>query len=71
MKRTFTVAARWDDEAGVYYSESDIEGLHIETATVEEFEAVMREVAADLIMANHVSELDLANNSIRDHIPLS
>ena len=54
MKRTFKVSAVWDAEAGVYYSESDIEGLHIEAATLEEFEAILMEVGADLVLANHV-----------------
>ncbi len=28
-RRVFTVFARWDDDARLYYSESDIVGLHI------------------------------------------
>lgn len=55
MKRVFTVEAIWDDEAKVFYSESDISGLHIETKTLEEFEEVMNDVAAELIVANHMS----------------
>ncbi len=30
MKRTFTVKAIWDNEAQVFYAQSDIEGLYIE-----------------------------------------
>ena len=39
-KRTFVVSSIWDAEAKVYYSESEIVGLHIEAATLDEFEAV-------------------------------
>jgi hypothetical protein len=55
VKRSFTVRALWDRDANVYYSESDIIGLHIETATLDEFEAVLFEVGPDLILANHMS----------------
>lgn len=54
MKRVFTVEAIWDEEAKVFYSESDISGLHIETRTLEEFEEVMNDVTAELIVANHM-----------------
>ena len=53
MKRTFTVKAVWDDEAQVFYAQSDIEGLHIEAASVDEFEAIIIEEAPELIMASH------------------
>lgn len=53
MKRTFTVKAVWDDEAQVYFAQSDIEGLHIEAASFDEFEAIIIEEAPELIMANH------------------
>lgn len=68
-KRTYSVKARWDDEAHVFYSESDIEGLHIEASTIEEFEEVMLGAAIELIVANHISADDLANTPIRDLIP--
>ena len=38
IKRSYLVRARWDDNARVFWSDSDINGLHIETATLEEFE---------------------------------
>ncbi|MGI2035055.1 DUF1902 domain-containing protein [Rhizobium panacihumi] len=69
MKRTFFVRAIWDDEAKVFYSESDIDGLHIEAPTVDAFEEVMFDAAADLIVANHMSAADLADTPIRDLIP--
>jgi hypothetical protein len=52
-KRSFIVNAVWDDEAQVYYCESDIFGLHVEAETFDEFRAVVLDVAADLIAANH------------------
>ena len=53
MQQTFRVKAVWDDEAEVFYSQSDIKGLHIEAATLDEFEAIMLNVASELIMVNH------------------
>ncbi|WP_158555105.1 DUF1902 domain-containing protein [Fulvimarina endophytica] len=69
MKRSFRVKAFWDAEAGVYVSESDIDGLHIEAETIEGFEAVMVESALDLILANHLTPEDLATTPLRDLIP--
>lgn len=69
MKRVFTVEAIWDDEAKVFYSESDISGLHIETKTLEEFEEVMNDVAAELIVANHMSAEQIASVPLRDLVP--
>lgn len=68
-QRTFTVQACWDEDAQVYYSESDIKGLHIEAKTLDEFEAVMRETAIDLIVRNHISLEELAQKPIRDLVP--
>ncbi len=53
MKRSFFVRAIWDDDAKVFYSESDIDGLHIEAPTMDVFEEVVLDVAADMIAANH------------------
>ncbi len=69
MKRTFYVKALWDDEVNVWYCESDILGLAIETRTLDEFEEVMNDVAIELIMSNHMSTDDLVSNSIRDLVP--
>ena len=46
-------------EAKVYYSVSDIIGLHIEAVSLDEFED-MTEVAPGLVMADHVSRDELA-----------
>ena len=69
MKRSFFVRARWDDEAKVFYSDSDIDGFHIEAATVEEFEALMLEVAPELILSNHYNASELADTPLKDLVP--
>lgn len=69
MKRTFVVRALWDEKAKVFYSESDIVGLHIEAATLDEFEDVMMDVGIDLILANHVTAKELAERPLKDLIP--
>ncbi len=69
VKRTFFVKAVWDAEAEVFYSESDIDGLHIEASTVDAFEDVLFDAAIDLIVANHMSATDIAGTPIRDLIP--
>ena len=53
MKRIFSVKAIWDDEAQVFYAQSDIEGLHIEAASLDEFEEIILDAAPELILANH------------------
>lgn len=68
-RRNFTVVAKWDEDAKVFYSESDILGLHIEANTLEKFEAIMHREASDLIVANHMSKPELARSNIRDLIP--
>jgi hypothetical protein len=52
-ERRFVVAAKWDADAGVYYSETDISGLHIEAETLDEFGEILRELAPEMIEANH------------------
>lgn len=69
VKRTFSVTAHWDDEARVFYSESDIIGLHIEAETIEEFEDIMRDTAVELVIANHISASELATTSLKDLVP--
>ncbi|MEP2889732.1 DUF1902 domain-containing protein [Tateyamaria sp.] len=65
----FYIKALWDEESGVFYSESDIMGLHIEAETVEEFQAIMKDLAPVMIMENHVSKKDFSKKSILDMIP--
>lgn len=72
VKRSFTVRALWDDEAKVYYSESDIEGLHIEAETLDEFEATMMDLGPELIVANHMEWHTVAGinaGNIAQYIP--
>lgn len=49
---SFTVTAIWDAEAGVFYSQSDIPGLHVEAATFDEFVALVRDLAPEMIADN-------------------
>ena len=69
LKRNFFVEACWDEEARVFFSRSDITGLHIETATLEEFQAVMDDVTLELIIANHISPETLATKAPKDWMP--
>ncbi|AXS39135.1 DUF1902 domain-containing protein [Breoghania sp. L-A4] len=69
VQRTFTVKSLWDEEAGVFYCESDIEGLHIEAATLDEFEEILNATAPELIVANHFSEAELAATPLKDLVP--
>lgn len=68
-KRSYSVRAIWDDEAGVYYADSDIVGLHIESSSLDEFEAIMMEVAPGLVIANHVTGAELLSTPLKDLIP--
>ena len=49
MRKTYHVEAQWDPEAKVWVSHSDVPGLVIETATLGEFEALMRALVPELI----------------------
>lgn len=53
--RCFSVRAVWDDDAKVFYAQSDILGLHVEAATLDEFEEIVMDTAPDLIVANHLT----------------
>ena len=69
MTRFFRVNAVWDSEAEVFYSQSDIEGFYIEASDLDEFEAIMMDVAPELIVLNHrtVSEY---GESFTESIPV-
>lgn len=69
VQRLFTVSARWDDEAQVYYSESDIVGLHIEAPNLDLFEEVLMDLAPGLIVANHLPAGDVETLRKEDLIP--
>jgi hypothetical protein len=68
-KRVFTVTAVWDEEAHVFYSVSDIIGLHIEADTLDGFEALMVDLAPKLVVENHYTEPELATLSLEELIP--
>ena len=69
MQRVFRIRPVWDADAQVYFAQSDIEGLHVEATTVEEFETIVVEEALDLILSNHVSAAELRNRPVRDLVP--
>lgn len=68
-RKTFYVKACWDDDEKIFFSESDIIGLHIEAETLEDFEKVMHSAAVDLIIQNHIKPEQLAKIPLRDLIP--
>ncbi len=68
-QRTFEVRAVWDEDAKVWIAESNITGLHIEAETLPEFEALVGEYAAELIVSNHLSDHEIASTPIKDLIP--
>ena len=59
-KLVFFVEACWDDETKTYYSKTNITGLFINTATLEEFESVIDEYAMELIFENNLSPQKIA-----------
>lgn len=52
MHSTYYVRAVWDDEAGVYYSDTNIPGLNIEAETLPEFIEAAQELAPQMLEAN-------------------
>ena len=68
-KLTFTVKAVWDEDLKIFFSESDIIGLHIEAKTLEEFKRAMHENVHELIVANHIKPRDFVEKRISDLIP--
>ncbi len=53
MRKTYHVQGLWYPEAKVWASNSDVPGLVIETATLAEFEALMRELVPEMIEGDH------------------
>ena len=70
MKRFFKVSAVWDSEAEVFYSQSDIEGFHIEASNLDEFEDIMMDVAPDLIVLTHRTASENDVYSSKEMIPV-
>ena len=69
MKRSYIVTAVWDADAQVFYSESDIKGLHVEADTLETFEALVVDLAPDLIIENHLNPVEFGTTPLREMIP--
>ena len=46
--RSFWVRAKWDHENRIFWSESNIIGLHIEAPTLDEFQEVMTALVPEL-----------------------
>ena len=67
---TFHLAAVWDEAAGVFYSDSNIVGLHIEAETIDEFRAIALDLGREMILANHVMNDDLLTKPLKDLIPV-
>ncbi|HEV7228002.1 DUF1902 domain-containing protein [Brevundimonas sp.] len=52
MTQQFYVKALWDADASVWFSETDIPGLVLQTETLAEFEDLIRHFAPDLLASN-------------------
>lgn len=52
MTEPFYVKAIWDPEAEVWTSQSNIQGLVLETATLAEFESLAKHFAPELLAEN-------------------
>ena len=68
-QRNFEVEAVWDDEASVWYSKSDISGLHVEADTLQDFQARVRAFAAELIVTNHYTDSEIDRSDLAALIP--
>lgn len=70
-RNCYSVKAIWDDEASVFYSESDIIGLHIQADSQDEFRELVKEFAPDLILSNHLLKSDeIDKKSLDELFPL-
>jgi hypothetical protein len=52
MRKQYRVEARWDPEAGVWTSNSDVPGLVIEAPTLAEFEALALALVPEVLADN-------------------
>lgn len=48
----YSVSAHWDDEAKVWWSESNIPGLVIEAETLPEFLSLLKDLAPEMLADN-------------------
>ncbi len=65
MKNQFYVKALWDDKHKLYYSDSNIRGLNLETESLDEFWDLVDHFAPDLIYCNHFSQKTPKNPSAK------
>jgi hypothetical protein len=65
-RRSFV--GRWG--AGLLPQKSDIIGLHVESASIEEFENMMISEGIRLIIANHMTPEELATKQMRGLLPV-
>jgi hypothetical protein len=49
---TFYIKAKWDEEAKVYYSETNVPGLNIEAETLKSFLELAEDLAPQMLRAN-------------------
>ncbi len=70
MKRTFYVKAIWDDEAKVWISDTDIQGLFINAKDLNEFEEVVSEFAGELVLENHWRNENVPPDVISSTVPI-
>jgi Glu-tRNA(Gln) amidotransferase subunit E-like FAD-binding protein len=52
LLKTFQVTAHWDPEAEVFYSETDVPGLVVETETLDEFIELVNHFTPELLADN-------------------
>jgi len=52
VANNFYVKAKWDEEAKVYFSETNVPGLNIEAVTLKEFLELAEDLAPQLLKAN-------------------
>ena len=62
----FYVNPVWDEDARVYYSDSNIFGLHIEAERISEFDALVQELAPALILENHIMRSESQARELRE-----
>ena len=67
---TFHITAVWYEDSGVFCSDSNIVGLHIEAETIEEFRAAAIDLGPEMILANHVTNDDLLTEPLKNLIPV-
>jgi len=52
MEKSYHVKAVWDEDAGVFYAETDIPGLNVEASTLKEFIEIVEALAPEMMDAN-------------------